>query len=55
MRSGACGRPALHAANAYHRLLVWDLTRRPRTTRALDTLLNPVLGKSLVAYGRKAG
>ena len=39
---------------AYHRLLVWDLTYRPRTTRAMDALLNPLLGKSLVAYARKA-
>lgn len=34
----------------YHRLLVWDLMRRPWLTRALDALLNPVLGKSVVVY-----
>jgi ubiquinone/menaquinone biosynthesis C-methylase UbiE len=34
----------------YHRLLVWDLMRRPAVTRWLDRLLNPVLGKSLVLY-----
>ena len=48
-------RPEDHPlTDAYHRLLVWDLTRRPFPTRALETVLNPVLGKSLVAYGRKA-
>jgi SAM-dependent methyltransferase len=34
----------------YHSLLVWDLMRRPRITRALERVLNPVLGKSLVLY-----
>ncbi len=38
---------------AYHRLLVWDITSRPRALRAADTVLNPVLGKSLVVYARK--
>ncbi|MDZ7670179.1 MAG: class I SAM-dependent methyltransferase [Gammaproteobacteria bacterium] len=35
---------------AYHRLLVWDLMRRPWLTRLLDRLLNPVMGKSVVLY-----
>jgi SAM-dependent methyltransferase len=39
---------------AYHRLLVWDITSRSWPTRAADTVLNPVLGKSLVVYARKA-
>jgi hypothetical protein len=39
---------------AYHRLLVWDLMQRPALTRALEWLLNPVLGKSVVMYFRKA-
>lgn len=38
---------------AYHRLLVWDITKAPRTTRLTEKLLNPVLGKSLVIYARK--
>jgi SAM-dependent methyltransferase len=38
---------------AYHRLLVWDITRAPRTTRWTERVLNPVLGKSLVVYARK--
>jgi SAM-dependent methyltransferase len=38
---------------AYHRLLVWDITKAPRTTRWTEKALNPVLGKSLVVYARK--
>jgi SAM-dependent methyltransferase len=38
---------------AYHRLLVWDITRGPLLTRALERALNPVLGKSLVLYAEK--
>jgi SAM-dependent methyltransferase len=34
----------------YHRFLVWDIVRRPLLTRALDALLNPLIGKSLVLY-----
>ncbi|MEZ5558866.1 MAG: class I SAM-dependent methyltransferase [Pseudomonadales bacterium] len=37
----------------YHRLLVWDLMHKPRLTRVLDALLNPVIGKSLVLYARR--
>jgi ubiquinone/menaquinone biosynthesis C-methylase UbiE len=37
----------------YHRFLVWDLMDRPRLTRALESALNPVMGKSLVMYFRK--
>ncbi|MBS0014641.1 MAG: class I SAM-dependent methyltransferase [Desulfobacterales bacterium] len=39
---------------AYHRFLTWDLMKKPKITRAADRLLNPVLGKSLVLYFRKA-
>lgn len=38
---------------AYHRLLVWDLTRRPWPTRAAERLLDPLLGKSVVIYLKK--
>jgi ubiquinone/menaquinone biosynthesis C-methylase UbiE len=38
---------------AYHRLLVWDITRRPALTRSLERLLNPVMGKSLVVYAER--
>lgn len=37
----------------YHRLLVWDLLKRPRTTQVLERALNPVVGKSVVMYFRK--
>ncbi len=37
----------------YHRLLVWDMMRKPVLTRFLEWLLNPVLGKSVVVYGVK--
>ena len=38
---------------AYHRLLVWDITKAPKLTRWTEKVLNPVLGKSLVLYARK--
>ncbi len=37
---------------AYHRLLVWDITKAPRPTRWAERVLDPVLGKSLVVYAR---
>lgn len=37
----------------YHRFLVWDLMDRPLFTRALERLLNPLMGKSVVMYYRK--
>jgi SAM-dependent methyltransferase len=39
--------------NLYHRFLVWDLMTQPRISRVLDTLLNPLVGKSLVIYLKK--
>jgi SAM-dependent methyltransferase len=41
------------ATRAYHRLLVWDLMKRPVLTTTAERALNPVLGKSLVLYFRK--
>ena len=38
----------------YHDLLVWDITHPRSPLRTADRLLNPVLGKSLVVYLRKA-
>ncbi len=40
-------------ASAYHRLLVWDITRRPAVTRIAERALNPLIGKSLVVYADK--
>jgi len=38
---------------AYHRLLVWDIVRRPALTRLLGRVLDPLIGKSLVLYLEK--
>jgi SAM-dependent methyltransferase len=40
-------------AAAYHRMLVWDIMKRPLATRAAERVLNPVIGKSLVVYAVK--
>lgn len=41
------------AVSLYHRFLVWDLMKQPMLTRWIDSLLNPVIGKSLVLYFKK--
>jgi SAM-dependent methyltransferase len=41
------------AVRGFHRLLVWDIMRRPALTRIAEAALNPVIGKSLVVYARK--
>jgi SAM-dependent methyltransferase len=40
-------------ASAYHKLLVWDIMRKPAVTQAADRALNPLIGKSLVVYATK--
>ncbi|MEE8431188.1 MAG: class I SAM-dependent methyltransferase [Candidatus Desulfatibia sp.] len=47
-------REDLRLVNLYHRFLVWDMMKHPWITRLLENLLNPLLGKSLVLYLRKA-
>ena len=42
------------AVKAYHKLLVWDIVKGPRTTRVAEKILAPVMGKSFVVYLRKA-
>ena len=37
----------------YHRLLVWDITAHTVVTRIPEQILNPLMGKSLVAYLRR--
>ena len=37
----------------YHKLLVWDLIRKPLSTKILESILQPLIGKSLVMYFRK--
>ncbi|MBW2490961.1 MAG: class I SAM-dependent methyltransferase [Deltaproteobacteria bacterium] len=39
--------------NAYHRLLVWDMMKKPWITQFFDKMLNPILGKSMVLYMKK--
>jgi hypothetical protein len=34
----------------YHRLLVWDITKAPRTTRWMERALAPLIGKSIIVY-----
>ncbi|MFL6164757.1 MAG: class I SAM-dependent methyltransferase, partial [Ornithinibacter sp.] len=41
------------AVKAYHRLLVWDIMKKPPVTRLVERALNPLIGKSLVLYLRK--
>ncbi|MBB5913439.1 SAM-dependent methyltransferase [Nocardia transvalensis] len=38
---------------AYHRMLVWDMMKRPWLTRAAETALDPVIGKSVAVYFTK--
>ena len=38
------------AVSAYHKLLVWDLMHRPKITRMAESLLNPLMGKSVSMY-----
>jgi SAM-dependent methyltransferase len=39
---------------AYHRLLVWDIVKRPALTRGAEAVMAPLMGKSLVVYLRRA-
>ena len=42
-----------YLVRAYHRVLVWDLMRRPKATRLTEMLLNPLIGKSVALYFAK--
>lgn len=39
---------------AYHRLLCWEIERRPPVARVVERLLRPLLGKSVVLYATVA-
>mgnify|MGYP003334589089 CR=1 FL=1 len=41
------------AVKLYHRLLVWDIMKGPKTTRYAEKVLSPLMGKSLIIYLRK--
>jgi SAM-dependent methyltransferase len=47
------GKDAALPVRAYHKLLVWDIMKKPAVTRVTEQLLNPVVGKSFVAYATK--
>ncbi len=34
----------------YHKLLVWDIVKGPRTTRYMEKVLAPIMGKSIIFY-----
>ena len=41
------------AVAAYHKLLVWDMMSRPWLTRTAESVLNPLIGKSVAMYFEK--
>jgi SAM-dependent methyltransferase len=41
------------AVKAYHKLLVWDMVSQPWLTRTAESLLNPLIGKSVALYFQK--
>ena len=42
-----------HIVNLYHKLLVWDLMKKPLLTKIFEAILQPLIGKSLVMYFKK--
>ncbi|MCU1491253.1 MAG: methyltransferase [Acidimicrobiaceae bacterium] len=48
------GRENQRLVAAYHRLLVHEIVHQPRWLRIVDRLSNPLVGKSLVLYCRRA-
>ncbi len=40
---------------SYHRLLVWDIMKKPRLTRYAEKIFSPLMGKSIVLYVAKLG
>ncbi len=42
------------AVTAYHKMLVWDMMNRPRITRVAESVLNPMVGKSVAMYFLKS-
>ncbi|AKL73941.1 methyltransferase family protein [Actinobacteria bacterium IMCC26256] len=41
-------------ARKYHDILVYQLMKQPKWLNSIDNALNPVLGKSVILYSRKA-
>ncbi len=46
-------KPNHPAVTAYHRMLVWDMMSRPWLTRNAESVLNPLIGKSVALYFEK--
>ena len=46
-------RETSYLVKLYHKLLVWDLMKKPLLTRLLEMIHQPFIGKSLVMYFRK--
>lgn len=47
-------RPDHPITRTYHKLLVWDIVKGPKTTRVAEKVLSPLMGKSLIIYTEKA-
>jgi SAM-dependent methyltransferase len=37
----------------YHKLLVWDIMKKPAATRYAESVLSPIMGKSIIVYLEK--
>lgn len=46
-------KPNHPAVRLYHEMLVWDMMSRPWLTRNAESLLNPLIGKSVALYFHK--
>jgi SAM-dependent methyltransferase len=46
-------KPDHPVVTAYHKMLVWDMMSRPWLTRNAESLLNPLIGKSVALYFQK--
>lgn len=46
-------KPQHRAVAAYHKMLVWDMTQQPRITRLAESVLDPLVGKSVALYFEK--
>jgi SAM-dependent methyltransferase len=46
-------KPDHPVVTAYHKMLVWDMMSRPWLTRNAESLLNPLIGKSVALYFEK--
>ena len=42
-----------YIVNLYHKLLVWYLMKKPLLTKIFESILQPLIGKSLVMYFKK--